>query len=628
MLDASKIKEHLTRNAADVCSYLLPQGKPQGSNWRVGSIEGEVGSSLAIALSGPNAGLWIDHANDSGGDIIDLWEQVKGLTYPETLQSVADHFNLSFADSPPPLARPYTEAPRDWEDLDPSGKTYHYLTVDRKLDPEVIALYRVKQTSNDNAAVYLHYDHLKVCLAKYLTNHDTNNQWSNPSPKHTLFGKHTVDPNHTNGCVTITEGQCDAIAWAQTGIPTVSIPSGVSNEQWVDNDWDWLAQFHTIYISFDMDEKGKAAAASAINRLGRNKCRSIQLPLKDANDMIVAERDEELREAYDSAQTLDPAELVHASTFKESVHHILTTDVSQDGWPCIWDDFDFRIRLHEYTIWTGLLGHGKSSALSLLCAKLASLGAPSCIASLETRSDKTIASMVPQWTSDENIGHKSYYSQAFDDLSSQIIMYNLMERVSIENILESFTYAHKRWGIQNFVLDNVMMLKIDRQDNEAQANAAYLIKDFVRRHAAHIHVVAHPRKPPSGDIPKPPNPHEVRGASEWGDAANNVITVWRNLKKNDEYWSMVNQEAGDVAIEEMRQDIPDGKLVIGKQRETGQLPIKNYWFDQPTKLFLSAYDTFPDPLWTPPKDLPPLPAPVISSGAGAPPEPVGVPIPF
>jgi hypothetical protein len=40
--------------------------------WRVGSIRGEPGSSLAIELGGDRAGLWFDHATGDGGDALDL----------------------------------------------------------------------------------------------------------------------------------------------------------------------------------------------------------------------------------------------------------------------------------------------------------------------------------------------------------------------------------------------------------------------------------------------------------------------------------------------------------------------------------------------------------------------------
>lgn len=60
----------------------------QSGNWQVGSVNGEEGSSLAIQISGPNAGLWADFAGGAGerGDLIDLCRQVKGVQIGEAIR--------------------------------------------------------------------------------------------------------------------------------------------------------------------------------------------------------------------------------------------------------------------------------------------------------------------------------------------------------------------------------------------------------------------------------------------------------------------------------------------------------------------------------------------------------------
>ena len=68
------LKELNAMLAADieaVCRHYLPNGKRNGNYWQVGSIAGEEGASLRIALAGRWRGYWRDWANpkDRGGPL-------------------------------------------------------------------------------------------------------------------------------------------------------------------------------------------------------------------------------------------------------------------------------------------------------------------------------------------------------------------------------------------------------------------------------------------------------------------------------------------------------------------------------------------------------------------------------
>jgi hypothetical protein len=52
---------------------VLPAGRRDGSEWRVGSLAGEPGRSLAVHLGkGPKRGVWCDFASGEAGDALDL----------------------------------------------------------------------------------------------------------------------------------------------------------------------------------------------------------------------------------------------------------------------------------------------------------------------------------------------------------------------------------------------------------------------------------------------------------------------------------------------------------------------------------------------------------------------------
>jgi hypothetical protein len=63
----------LAERAEDLAIELLPNGHYEGQRWwRVGSVDGEEGQSLAVELRGAKRGRWYDFAAGQGGDMLDL----------------------------------------------------------------------------------------------------------------------------------------------------------------------------------------------------------------------------------------------------------------------------------------------------------------------------------------------------------------------------------------------------------------------------------------------------------------------------------------------------------------------------------------------------------------------------
>lgn len=82
-LDLSGIKEQLLNRIESVLTYLFPEGYVRNGKFYVGSIKGEKGKSLTIDLDGENQGKWYDFATKQGGDIITLWQEVRGYRRQE-----------------------------------------------------------------------------------------------------------------------------------------------------------------------------------------------------------------------------------------------------------------------------------------------------------------------------------------------------------------------------------------------------------------------------------------------------------------------------------------------------------------------------------------------------------------
>lgn len=71
----------LTARAFELAQHLFPAGRLDGVEWRVGSLAGEPGNSMAIRVKGANLGTWgdfaagADRSNGSAGDALDLVAQ-------------------------------------------------------------------------------------------------------------------------------------------------------------------------------------------------------------------------------------------------------------------------------------------------------------------------------------------------------------------------------------------------------------------------------------------------------------------------------------------------------------------------------------------------------------------------
>jgi hypothetical protein len=76
-MKAAEIAAALELRKFEVLRHLLPEGRVRGDEFCVGSLGGERGDSLKVHLNGKGC-LWSDFATgQSGGDLLDLWAQVR-----------------------------------------------------------------------------------------------------------------------------------------------------------------------------------------------------------------------------------------------------------------------------------------------------------------------------------------------------------------------------------------------------------------------------------------------------------------------------------------------------------------------------------------------------------------------
>jgi len=136
-IDFDEINAKLIQNAEAYCHKWLPGGKVKGGNYRIGGIDGSLGSSMSINI---RTGQWFDHATeDKGGDLISLFAAVHNLTQGEAAKELEHEANIvrlhpklkpkkplkSESDWEHALTKPTTPAPTHWENGEPT-RVYKY----------------------------------------------------------------------------------------------------------------------------------------------------------------------------------------------------------------------------------------------------------------------------------------------------------------------------------------------------------------------------------------------------------------------------------------------------------------------------------------------------------------------
>src|SRR3954464_14734324 len=98
-INAETIRERLNSSAESFVGWLFSgRALCRHGMARVGDVMGTPGASLSISLSGPDVGLWKDHATNEGGDLIGLYRANQGYTgtsdFVLSLKEIArDFFN-------------------------------------------------------------------------------------------------------------------------------------------------------------------------------------------------------------------------------------------------------------------------------------------------------------------------------------------------------------------------------------------------------------------------------------------------------------------------------------------------------------------------------------------------------
>jgi twinkle protein len=592
--DITELKRKLADRAQSVAEYLLPGGKLEGGKeWRVGSVAGERGQSLAVHITGDKRGVWADFNGGFGGDLLDLWCAVRGVTLAKALEDARAWLGMT---RPQPHREPRRTYQRPAKPACrmPQARVLDYLREDRAIPAEIITAYKVAEAGDDIVFPFL-LPGGELALVKTRKAEDG----AKPRPtaagcEPVLFGWQAIPDNARD--VVLTEGEIDALSMAAYGWPAMSVPfggGGGAKQQWIENEFERMDQFERIFLATDMDKPGDEAAEAIADRLGRHRCARVKLPRKDANACLVeGVSKDEIDLAIRSAQSLDPDGLRRPSDFSDNVVELFWPTLGQRvgysmPYPSMADRLLFRPA--EITLWSGASGAGKSQILSDCVAEWISQGSRVCLASLEMKAPQTLKRLCKQVVSIDRPTEMAI-RDSLVWLDQGLLLYDHVGKASVDALLEVFAYSKAKYGCDQFVIDSLMRLGIESDDYNGQEKAIYRIVDWTIANNVHCHLVAHARK---GDRDRGvPETEDIKGAMEIGANAFNIITVFRNRKHEDEVRAAEKDGLHDVLAELQKK--PGVIVNVAKQRNGDFEGKRGLWFDQSTYRY---YDTPDRGIW-------------------------------
>ncbi|UNF41909.1 toprim domain-containing protein [Bartonella krasnovii] len=627
-----EIKQKLIAQADRIAEMLLPQGYKRGNHWIVGNTRGEPGQSLSICLNGTKAGLWYDFAEGIGGDILDLWCEVKGINLSQALEEARAALNLT-------RPKPFMVAQRSYrrppvpKGHPPKNRVKTYLHKERHIPLEVIKRYRIGEEGEKiifpfykpDGTLALVKERLAQAGAKtkpttaqcepilfgwqalYPTNHPhtSNPAASTHTAPHTpnpAASAHTTPqiPQHadpalfpmlssTNRTIVITEGEIDALSLAAYGYPAVSVPFGGGKggkHNWIENEFDHLEAFETIFLATDMDQPGEEAAHEIASRLGRHRCYRVRLPRKDANECLTAGIDADtIKAAFTCAKSFAPEGLRRALDYKDQVIGLFWPEPEKHlGYTVPYPKLEGKLHFRpaELTLWSGASGAGKSQLLSDCIPHWIAQNSRLCLASLEMKGEQSLRRLTKQ-TGGLEKPTKETIERILHFLDDGLILYEHVGKSSVDTLLDVFDYCRARYGCDQFIIDSLMRLGIVCDDYAGQEQAVYKMVDWAILNNVHIHLVAHARK---GGLDKDiPGTEDIKGASEIGANAFNIITIWRNRSLEDKIFAAsLAQEKADLTKR------PGVIMNIAKQRSGDFEGKVGLWFDPQTYRYRCSFE--------------------------------------
>jgi len=471
-----------------------------------------------------------------------------------------------------------TVQPTRLNNLSPSRLAEYNDIPDRKITKDTAKKFNTltkKQGSMTTHHIYQYYDSKGNHICNKVRDTANKKFWSEGSMSDAgLFGQNVFTQKAK--FITICEGEVDAMSAYQlmgSHWPVVSLKNGAASA--VSNckqSFEYLNQFGNIVLCFDNDKAGKKAANDVAEIFEPNKCRIMQLDLKDANECLkVGMKSEDFINAWWASKPFTPAGIINLHDLGDSLYDEDYCETCLYPWSNL-NEKTYGMRTGELVTFTSGAGMGKSSIMRELMHHLMmntkdNIGVLAMeesvrnttfnIMSVEANARLYIKEVRDQFTKEQlrewqekTVGSKRFF--AFDHFGS----------ISNDEILGRVRYMAKALETKWVILDHLSILVSGQEDNGDERKSIDILmtklRSLVEETGIGLLLVSHLRRP-SGD-----RGHEdgrevslshLRGSASIAHLSDAVIALERNQQAEDEQAAntttirvLKNRYTGDTGI--------------------------------------------------------------------------------
>jgi twinkle protein len=347
------------------------------------------------------------------------------------------------------------------------------------------------------------------------------------------------------------EGEMDKLAVEVAGYAScVSVPDGApaADSKSYSAKFDFLAapeleRVKTHILAVDNDAPGRKLAEELARRLGTENCLTVIWPdgCKDANDVLMTYGAEALRSCLDEAKPLPIAGAYEVDDFTaelDQLYEVGTPKGLSTGWTAV--DRLYSVRPGEWTLVTGIPGHGKSEWLDALTINLASSeGWAFGVCSPENLPvPQHLTKLAEKYIGKPfNPGYNERMSGSEFDVArtwlKRHFAFIVPEESTLDSVLSIAAQLVRRKGIRGLVIDPWNEIEHHRGDLSETDYVSFSlskVRRFAQVNGVHVWLVAHPTKLQKGlDGKYPvPTPYDVSGSAHWRNKADNCISLWRD----------------------------------------------------------------------------------------------------
>jgi twinkle protein len=416
-------------------------------------------------------------------------------------------------------------------------------------------------------------------LACKLRDKDKNFTVIGEGSKLPFFGQNLWSPGKM---LVVTEGEIDCLTVSQVQgnkWPTVSVPVGAKGAaRTFRQQLEWLEQFESVIIMFDMDEVGQEAAKECAEILSPGKAKIASLPLKDPNELLVEGRSQDIIKAIWNAKEFRPDGIISGEDLWEAVSHEEAID--SVSYPFVGLMEKTRgLRKGELVTVTAGSGIGKSAfvrevAHHLLVTEKQKVG----MLMLEENPKRTALGLMgihlnkPIHISKDGTDETSLRT-AFDATvgSGNLFLYDHWGSSDIDNLISRVRFMARGLGCNWVVLDHLSIVVSGLGDGDERRlidNTMTMLRTLVEETGIGLILVSHLKRPEGNrghEEGASTSLSQLRGSHAIAQLSDLVIGLERNQQGDSPNTTTVrvlkNRFSGDTGIAcELQYDKESGRL--------------------------------------------------------------------